>query len=611
MAWEIEVLDVGGPAIEDLSEDQFKFVVRTSTGWRRPNSASEFCEGILQNAPGEGQACSVRVLGYSKFVGNAALGVGTFLMTEYVDAADAGKAADAVGDLAHARAVVAVATEAEDELGTCLLIGPVPAATYTSLTKTETTEATADAVTHDAAAILGGLILRDPAGAARADLFPAAADIVGALSGAIAGSGFEFTIRNTADAEEPITMTTNTGLTLTGDMVIKRNSFKRFLAIVTDAGEGTEAVSIYDISSLAPDLTTVTTEATAGAVTYTAAQIMGGLILRDPAGANRADVFPTAANLLTAVPGAKVGQEFFFTIKNTADAEEIITMSTAAGLTLSGNMAIGRYQAKRFRAVFTNVTVAAVTIYDETPVAPPRTAVTTDATAGANTWTAAELLGGLLLRDPAGASRLDVSPDAADIVAAIPNCVAGSSFPFTIKNTADGEEIITLTAGSGITLSGNMAIDRYQAKTFLARVTNAGSGTEAVTIYDVTPALPSRCTVTTEATADAVTYTAAEVRPDALILRDPNGAGRADLFPTAAQIVAAIPNCLAGSSFEFDIINTANGDETITMTTNDGLTLVGTMTIGQTYGKRFRAVATNVGAGTEAVSIYSLGLYVN
>ena len=109
--------------------------------------------------------------------------------------------------------------------------------------------------------------------------------------------------------------------------------------------------------------------------------------------------------------------------------------------------------------------------------------MTTDTTAGANTWSAAELIGGMLLRDPAGGDRSDVTPTATQIVNAISNCAIGSSFRFHIRNTADANETITLTAGTGVTLSGTMTIAENYAKDFLAIVTNVGS--PAVTIHSL------------------------------------------------------------------------------------------------------------------------------
>lgn len=109
--------------------------------------------------------------------------------------------------------------------------------------------------------------------------------------------------------------------------------------------------------------TTVTTDATAGNLTYTAAQLLGGLILRDPAGGARDDVTPTAALIVAALNHVQVGDSFEFTIRNTADAAETITVTAGDGVTLSGTMTIAQNNSKRFLAVVTAVTTPAVTIY--------------------------------------------------------------------------------------------------------------------------------------------------------------------------------------------------------------------------------------------------------
>lgn len=108
---------------------------------------------------------------------------------------------------------------------------------------------------------------------------------------------------------------------------------------------------------------TVTTSSTAGAVTYTAAEILGGVILRDPNGGNRSDVFPTAASIETEVgtPVLSTGASFVVTIRNTADAAETITMTTATGLTLSGTMTIAQNNQKEF--LFVKTGVNAFTVY--------------------------------------------------------------------------------------------------------------------------------------------------------------------------------------------------------------------------------------------------------
>jgi len=117
--------------------------------------------------------------------------------------------------------------------------------------------------------------------------------------------------------------------------------------------------------------------------------------------------------------------------------------------------------------------------------------------------------------------------------------------------------------------------------------------------------LTTKATIATITTAGAVTFTAAQITGQ-LILRDPNGAGRADLLPTAAQLYAGFGRPEVGQSFRFVIRNTADAAETITVTTNTGLTLSGTMTIAQNNSKEFLGVFTS----PSAVTVYSLGTVV-
>lgn len=114
----------------------------------------------------------------------------------------------------------------------------------------------------------------------------------------------------------------------------------------------------------------------------------------------------------------------------------------------------------------------------------------------------------------------------------------------------------------------------------------------------------------TNAVAAAITMTIADLI-SGLLLRDPNGAARADLVPTAALVVAGLPGVEVGSSFEFTIRNTADAAETITVTTSTGATLSGTMTIAQNNSKRFLLNLTNVTPGSEAYTLYSLGTIVH
>lgn len=253
MSLENPVLVESYPAGEDLSADQYKFIVLASDGTvRRPNSGTEVALGILQNAPIAGQAAVVMEVGRSKLQMNGVVAPGTFVGLEYVDAADAGKGRDVSDALGYARAVCIEGASAEDDIGSVLLTGPVPALSTYLNHATVTTINTAGAAAFTAAQLLGGLILRDPAGADRADTVPAAEDIVAAIANAAAGESFEFTIRNTADAAETITVTADAGatVTLSGTMTIAQNNSKRFLAVLTNVGAGTEAVTIYSLGTV-------------------------------------------------------------------------------------------------------------------------------------------------------------------------------------------------------------------------------------------------------------------------------------------------------------------------------------------------------------------------
>lgn len=119
-----------------------------------------------------------------------------------------------------------------------------------------------------------------------------------------------------------------------------------------------------------------------------------------------------------------------------------------------------------------------------------------------------------------------------------------------------------------------------------------------------------KTTVTTVSTAGDTTI-AAGVLEGGLLLRDPNGAGRADTTRTAAQLVADNEGVAVGSSFYFTVRNTADAAETITFTGGSGVTISGTATIAQNNSKLFLAVFTNVTASTEAVTIYSIGTFVH
>ena len=110
-------------------------------------------------------------------------------------------------------------------------------------------------------------------------------------------------------------------------------------------------------------------------------------------------------------------------------------------------------------------------------------------------------------------------------------------------------------------------------------------------------------------TAGNVQYTFAQIN-GGIIERDGQNAGRSDTFPAASNIVSNIPNCVVGSSFEFTILNITSGNNAITVNaggTFQGTTIRGKKAILEDVIKTFKAVVTNIGSGTEAVNIYTIG----
>ncbi|HKQ02642.1 MAG TPA: hypothetical protein VJ735_20155 [Actinomycetes bacterium] len=101
---------------------------------------------------------------------------------------------------------------------------------------------------------------------------------------------------------------------------------------------------------------------TAGAETYTAAQLAGGIITRDPNGAGRTDTTDTAANLISALSLENDGETADCYLINTADAAEAITIQGGTGVTVSNaGQTVGQNESALL--VFRRTSSTAVTLY--------------------------------------------------------------------------------------------------------------------------------------------------------------------------------------------------------------------------------------------------------
>ena len=88
---------------------------------------------------------------------------------------------------------------------------------------------------------------------------------------------------------------------------------------------------IYSGARLLRDFRTATAESTTAAATYTTAAVLSGYILRTTGvGGNVTDVLPTAANLITAMPGAVAGMSFFTIVDMGATPGGSVTLNGAS-----------------------------------------------------------------------------------------------------------------------------------------------------------------------------------------------------------------------------------------------------------------------------------------
>lgn len=76
--------------------------------------------------------------------------------------------------------------------------------------------------------------------------------------------------------------------------------------------------------------------------------------------------------------------------------------------------------------------------------------------------------------------------------------------------------------------------------------------------------------------------------------------------PTAAAILAAMPNPLVGSAFDLVIRNEHTSSGAATVVAGDGVTLDGTTTVPIAKTQLYKGVVTNATAGEEAVTLYGL-----
>ena len=110
--------------------------------------------------------------------------------------------------------------------------------------------------------------------------------------------------------------------------------------------------------------------------------------------------------------------------------------------------------------------------------------------ASAVTYTAANLMGGFIIRGASLAAAVtDTLPSAASMVTAVQGCMVNHSIEFAIRNAAAGAYAITVAPGPGVTMYDpagvNRQIPQNNTKFFWLIFTNVTLGQEAYTIYSM------------------------------------------------------------------------------------------------------------------------------
>jgi hypothetical protein len=237
-------------------------------------------------------------------------------------------------------------------------------------------------------------------------------------------------------------------------------------------------------------------------VTYTGYQIWdssNSVLTRIPTEDSN-DTFEEATDILYAWIGYegsdRIGETIQFKIKN--GSEFIINVSAGNGMTMEDDSIPPKTTTSYILIKTSGTTVKLIktssgtekdsvgtflkdinvygTIFDYKSVA------SISATEGV-TYTTGQIFGSYIKRT-CGANYTDTLPNAVNIVSAIKYPKIGTSFHCYIQNSSSSNKILTITGGSGTTISGTTT-DILKNTTILLifTVTNVGSGTEAVTCY--------------------------------------------------------------------------------------------------------------------------------
>ena len=226
------------------------------------------------------------------------------------------------------------------------------------------------------------------------------------------------------------------------------------------------------------------------------------------------------------------------------------------------------------------------------------------------TLTGANISGGIAdvtleLTGTLSAAGTATLPTVANLVAAIPNPVAGQTYRLRILNSSAGDFTWTVATNTGWTLNGAMTVDAGGWRDFqvtlttLAAATLRSIGASAAVegMGFATDFAYNTNSATTSATLTGANVSGGAVEVTLAMTGTMSGDSNATL-PTVANLVAAIPDAVAGGSYKLRIVNESSANHVWTVLTNTGWTPAGTMTVAQNASRNFYVTLNTLSTAT-------------
>lgn len=223
-----------------------------------------------------------------------------------------------------------------------------------------------------------------------------------------------------------------------------------------------------------------TSISTAGAGVLTAAALVGGQIVRTGPSAAYTDTTDTAAHIVTALGGFVAGQTFQINLKNATPYLQ--TLAAGAGVTLPAAVVIPPFALGSYFGTVGGTAASPTVVFTHADTTPIRTAGIISnpqssalVTVGAGAITVAGMNAGITNRGGTQtAAFADTTDTAANIIAGVQglSAIGASQFWAYVNNTVFPA---TITAGSGVTITGMAIIPANSWIEYLITYTGAGA----------------------------------------------------------------------------------------------------------------------------------------